>query len=268
MLAPFKSKSNNFDWRMQLKEGDLLDCEDHYGGWYSCTIMEVNEKDEDKKMVKVTFKVYDEKGNKFDEKGRYYGLSGYTEEIDATSPKIQPFGSVIKDRNYYDTGSKSFMDSDDLNDEEFQDLCGEKLYALPRKKCLSEFLFNAINNFGRMGGFNKPVDRLEKSLNLIFLCNYVKGISGIAQCLNKSLVKDLVDRLKPIIQAHIFTDNEQFLKDFNKDRSEMLFSGFKTLQRRIMSMEAVYEYENDKKMRLVDRCLQSEALKRKLQGLN
>ena len=35
-----------------------------------------------------------------------------------------------------------------------------------------------------------------------------------------------------------------------------------------MSMEAVYEYENDKKMRLVDRCLQSEALKRKLQGLN
>jgi hypothetical protein len=33
-------------------------------------------------------------------------------------------------------------------------------------------------------------------------------------------------------------------------------------------MEAVYEYENEKKMKLVDRCLQSEALKRKLQGLN
>lgn len=119
-----------------------------------------------------------------------------------------------------------------------------------------------------MGGFSKPIDRLEGNLNLIFLCGYVKGISGIAQCMNKSLVKELVERLKPIIQAHIFTDNEQFLKDFNKDRSEMLFSGFKTMQRRIMSMEAVYEYENDKKMRLVDRCLQSQALKRKLQGLN
>lgn len=35
-----------------------------------------------------------------------------------------------------------------------------------------------------------------------------------------------------------------------------------------MSMEAVYEYENEKKMKLVDRCLQSETLKRKLQGLN
>lgn len=33
-------------------------------------------------------------------------------------------------------------------------------------------------------------------------------------------------------------------------------------------MEAVYEYENEKKMKLVDKCLQSESLKRKLQGLN
>ena len=65
-----------------------------------------------------------------------------------------------------------------------------------------------------------------------------------------------------------FLESEQFLKDFTKDRSEMLFSGFKVLQRRIMTLEAVYQYENDKKMKLVDRCLQSEALKRKLQGLN
>lgn len=29
------------------------------------------------------------------------------------------------------------MDNDDLNDEEFEELYGQKLYALPRKKCLS-----------------------------------------------------------------------------------------------------------------------------------
>ena len=61
---------------------------------------------------------------------------------------------------------------------------------------------------------------------------YVKGISGISQCLNKNLVRDLVGRLKPIIEQHIFNESDQFLKDFSKDRSEMLFSGFKTLQRR------------------------------------
>ena len=77
-----------------------------------------------------------------------------------TSPKLQPYGAIVKDKSYYDSGSKSFTDNDDLNDEEFEELCGEKLYALPRKKCLSEFLFNAINNFGRLGGFSIPVDRL------------------------------------------------------------------------------------------------------------
>lgn len=48
----------------------------------------------------------------------------------------------------------------------------------------------------------------------------------------------------------------------------MLFSGFKTLQKRIYSHEAAYEYENSKKMVIVSKCLVSESLKRKLQGLN
>lgn len=78
MIAPFKTKSSSFDWRMGLKTGDLVDCEDHYGGWYSSTVLEVFNRDEDKKMVKVTFKVYDEKGNRFDDKGRYFGVGGYT----------------------------------------------------------------------------------------------------------------------------------------------------------------------------------------------
>jgi hypothetical protein len=41
-------------------------------------------------------------------------------------------------------------------------------------------------------------------MNIVFLSIYVKGISGIAMCLNKKLVKDLVNRLKPIIENHIF----------------------------------------------------------------
>ena len=79
MLAPFKSKSTNFEWRLGLKEGDLIDCEDHYGGWYSSTITEVTEKEDNRKLIKISFKVYDEKGNKSDEKGKYFGMSGYTE---------------------------------------------------------------------------------------------------------------------------------------------------------------------------------------------
>lgn len=73
---------------------------------------------------------------------------------------------------------------------------------------------------------------MEDHTNIIFLSIYVKGISGAAQLLHKVLVKEIVERLKPVIEKHIFNDSEQFLKEFTKERSEMLFSGFKLLQRR------------------------------------
>lgn len=69
---------------------------------------------------------------------------------------------------------------------------------------------------------------------------YVKGLSGVAQLLHKTLVKEVVERLKPIIERHIFTESEQFLKEFTKERSEMLFSGFKLLQRRSKSLLIQY----------------------------
>lgn len=48
----------------------------------------------------------------------------------------------------------------------------------------------------------------------------------------------------------------------------MVFLGLRTLQKRLYSNEKVYKYENSIKMKLVDSCLQSESLKKKLQGLN
>jgi hypothetical protein len=119
MLAPYKSRSSSFEWRLGLKPGDLVDCEDHYGGWYGCTVQEVAESEDGKKQAKIAFKIYDPKGNKVDEKGHYFGLTAYYEDIDVTSPKIQPFGSVVKERGYYDTSSRGLLDNDDLNDSEF-----------------------------------------------------------------------------------------------------------------------------------------------------
>lgn len=79
MLAPFKTKSNSFDWRLGLKIGDLVDCEDHYGSWYGSTITEIMERQGGRKQATVSFKIYDEKGNKSDDKGKYFGLTGYSE---------------------------------------------------------------------------------------------------------------------------------------------------------------------------------------------
>jgi hypothetical protein len=62
-----------------------------------------------------------------------------------------------------------------------------------------------VNSYGRLGGFTLPVDKLETINNIVFLSIYVKGLSGVAQLLHKKLVKEIVERLKPIIERHIFT---------------------------------------------------------------
>lgn len=49
------------------------------------------------------------------------------------------------------------MDSDDINDAEFEYVNGGRVYALPRRRFASEFLFKAINEFGCKGGFTKPM---------------------------------------------------------------------------------------------------------------
>ena len=59
-------------------------------------MQEVSASEDGKRQAKVAFKVYDPKGNKYDEKGHYFGLTAYHEDIDVTSPKIQPFASVVK----------------------------------------------------------------------------------------------------------------------------------------------------------------------------
>jgi hypothetical protein len=53
------TKSKDFDWRMALKVGDLVDCQDSFGGWYHGTVLKVIDHGDNKKSVKVTFKVYD-----------------------------------------------------------------------------------------------------------------------------------------------------------------------------------------------------------------
>lgn len=33
-----------------------------------------------------------------------------------TSPKIQPFGSVVKEKGFHESGSRGLLENDDLND--------------------------------------------------------------------------------------------------------------------------------------------------------
>lgn len=74
-IAPIKTRSKDFDWRMELKAGDTVDCCDGYGSWYSGTVVNVREAHNGGRVVRVGFRVYAEDGEKYDTKGRYNGLA-------------------------------------------------------------------------------------------------------------------------------------------------------------------------------------------------
>lgn len=65
-------------------------------------------------------------------------------------------------------------------------------------------MFKTINSFGKLKGFDIILDFLEKEINFDILCFFIKGISGITPYLHRNFVKDLISRLKVVIEKHIF----------------------------------------------------------------
>lgn len=76
-----------------------------------------------------------------------------------------------------------------------------------------------MNVFGRMGGFDIPIEKLIKDVNFQFLCSYVKAIGNVAQYLHKQVIVGLVEKLKVIVEQHIFANSDIVTKEFTKERS-------------------------------------------------
>lgn len=50
-IAPLGTRSKIFEWRMALKAGDVIDCEDNFSGWYNATIVSIKNIDEQKPEI-------------------------------------------------------------------------------------------------------------------------------------------------------------------------------------------------------------------------
>lgn len=95
-IAIFKSKvpDEDWDWRFQLKELDMIDCPDD-NIWYNSTIIS-KESNYDIEGVpnieyRVGFRHYNEEGPQTDAKlgKKFFGWSSqYDEELNATNPRI------------------------------------------------------------------------------------------------------------------------------------------------------------------------------------
>lgn len=87
------TRSNNqFEWRMELKKGDLVDVIDTANAWYNSTVLDVNGD-----ACLIGFRVYNGNGDKQDEFGKYTGWSQkFDEKIKRWNPRIQPYKSLAK----------------------------------------------------------------------------------------------------------------------------------------------------------------------------
>ena len=93
-IAPIGTRCLDFDWRENLKEGDIVDCYDTANVWYRSTILKKITKETSlgnvKKHVMVAFRIYVENGPKTDNDGRKYmgWHSKYDEEMSVHNPRI------------------------------------------------------------------------------------------------------------------------------------------------------------------------------------
>lgn len=61
-LAPVGVRSLDYEWRMALKIGDLVDCCEMEGSWYLSTITKLKEGPNSSIIVKIGLRVYSEDG--------------------------------------------------------------------------------------------------------------------------------------------------------------------------------------------------------------
>lgn len=101
-LAVFNSKTQDDEWRLSLKEGDIVDSHDGAKVWYASTIIEkmVIQESNEREYTKllVGFRIFDEQGEKQDDRARRYigWPATFDEWINASSPRIQKYQSQAK----------------------------------------------------------------------------------------------------------------------------------------------------------------------------
>jgi len=83
-IAPLGTFTEDWNWRYEIKLGDVLDCLDEEKDWYKSTVLKTrvgtNQQGEEIQEIYVGFRTYEEEGSKEDDSGKKF--FGWSEKYD------------------------------------------------------------------------------------------------------------------------------------------------------------------------------------------
>lgn len=279
-LAPFESKTKeDYAWRKEFLEGAKdyeVDIHDK-STWCKGTIFEIKKQtispDRVIDVAYCAFRVYRPNSNALrrDERGVFEGWSvKFDEWIPIYSPRIAFFQSKT------DKADAEEMDlEEDLDDLIEVEPGFKRVFAVPRIfKCISAQFMHHMNMFGNMGGFEMIVDTLENGkvddngdLNIAVMSVLAQIISLPYPIYHKAFIAEYGQRIAAAIKMRLLSASDKSLRDVRKQQIDGIIKAIDSISKRFLDKEERDKQSEIMKLELCNKCLGSEFLERRIQGI-
>ena len=129
-----------------------------------------------------------------------------------------------------------------------------------------------INYFGNEGGFEKIIEVLENGemndeLNIQVMGNLATLIALPANIYHKAFMEEFGARIANSIKARLLGSSDKTLRDVRKEQIDTILKAIGGVQARIMDKEASTKELEIFKLEMCKKCLESEFLERRIQGI-
>ena len=131
---------------------------------------------------------------------------------------------------------------------------------------------NMINFFGNNGGFDALIEVLEKAEMNDTLTIQVMGalatqISLPANLYHKDFMTQYGARICDSIKARLIGASDKSLRDVRKEQIDIILKAVGNVQMRILDSEASKRDQQVFRIELCKKCIESEFLERRIQGI-
>jgi hypothetical protein len=276
-IAPFKSKSKDYEWRAGLKVGDEVDACDTAHVWYNATVLNVRdtqtEEGDNIREAYIGYRVFREDGERQDAEGKhFYGWSSkYDEWLTVSNPRISPFATMAKKLDMKSSSNTDDPTVDDTNDIIYENNDNSTLYAITRTGFTKSLFITAlINKFGARGGFETIIQRItdQNKWAPIETVNLMSGLVGnLYGVMHRNFAYEYIPRLKDAIFGNILKSPDSNIRNFSKDRIDSVINSLDSLLKRCYSIPEKNEVIETFNLQVCLICFEADFLDKKLYGL-